>query len=512
MKKRFILLVSLMVSTGTTILAQNQDGSTSNQQSSSAQTQATTPQGTSNQSANSSQKSNTSSPVFTKEQLETALAPIALYPDSLLAQLLMASTYPEQVIEAAKWSKEHPKLKGEEAVKAVQDKNWDASVASLVAFPQVLELLSSKPEWVKELGDMFLADPDAVMLSIQDLRRKAKEAGNLKSTKEQKVVEKSIPVQSDSNSKSSSSSSGGSSSATSQTVIEIHPSNPEVVYVPTYNPTVVYGSWPYPSPPYYYQPPHWNPVGAIIGFGAAIAVGHALWSHCDWHHRDVNINVNRYNNINVNRRINNIDNRRASWRRDVRVNNPRYNKVINNRQRIGNNVGNRVGNRVGDNINKIGNDKRVRPAVENRARDLQRDRARQELKQKGGVDLEKARKNLQQNPERVNRAINRAKDMTPAQREQVKNRINNKRPATRDVKRPSPTRDVKRPSATRDVKTPRQVSKRPTTNRATSKRPVNTNSVKRATPRPKPSARPKANINRPAKRPAPSRPTPRGAR
>jgi len=111
---------------------------------------------------------------FSQEQLDQALAPVALYPDSLLAQLLMASTYPEQVAEAAKWSKENPKMKGDEAVKAVSDKPWDSSVASLVAFPQVLEMMSNKPDWVKTLGDMFLNDPDAVVSTIQKLRYKAK--------------------------------------------------------------------------------------------------------------------------------------------------------------------------------------------------------------------------------------------------------------------------------------------------------------------------------------------------
>ncbi|WP_457607418.1 DUF3300 domain-containing protein [Nitratifractor sp.] len=368
-------------------------------------------------------------PQFTQQQLDTALAPVALYPDSLLAQLLMATTYPDQVMEAAKWSKEHPKMKGEEAVKAVQDKNWDASVASLVAFPQVLEMLSQKPEWVKELGDMFLADPDAVMLTIQNLRKKAYDAGNLKSTKEQKVVVKE--------NQSGGSGSAGSGGGNNTTIIEIQPSNPEVVYVPAYNPTVVYGHWWYPTPPFFYHPPYYNPVAAIIGFGAAIAVGHALWSHWDWHRHDININVNRYNNININKRLD-IAKKKASWRQNIRERNPRFNQVRRDRAK------DRLQNR------RPGLGDRQQPG--DRTRDLQRDRARQELRQKAGVDLGKARENLKRNPEQVRKALDRANRMSPTQKQQLRDRAAAKRPA-RDIKRPNVKRPVqKRPAATRPTR------------------------------------------------------------
>ena len=134
----------------------------------------------------------------------------------------MASTYPEQVKEAAAWSKGNPEQKGDDAVKAVQDKDWDPSVASLVAFPQALVMMGDKPDWVKQMGDAFLAEPDKVMDTVQGLRKKAKDAGNLENNDQQKVVV---------------------DSSSSQTVIVIEPSNPEVIYVPTYNPTVVYGTW-----------------------------------------------------------------------------------------------------------------------------------------------------------------------------------------------------------------------------------------------------------------------------
>jgi len=404
---------------------------------------------------------------FTQQQLDTALAPVALYPDSLLAQLLMATTYPDQVLEAARWSREHPKMKGEEAVKAVQNKNWDPSVASLVAFPQVLEMLSSKPEWVKELGEMFLADPDAVMNTIQGLRKKAKEAGNLKSTKEQKVVEKQAPADN-----------GGSRT----TVIEIQPADPQVVYVPAYNPTVVYGPWWYPTPPYFYAPPYYNPAAAIIGFGAAIAVGHALWSHWDWHHHDININVNRYNNININKRLD-IAKQKASWRQNLRERNPRFGQV--KRDRAKQQLNNRMRPAQGG---------RQRPALNDRTRDLQRARAKQQLKERGGVDLDRARQNLQRNPERVNKAIERANRMTPPQKQQLRNRIENRRPS-REVKRPSAPKTGH--PVNRRLQGARPTVKRPSGNRPDIQRPIKRPKINR-TPRRPAAARPRPKISRPS--------------
>ena len=109
-------------------------------------------------------------PPFTVEQLDQMLAPIALFPDALLSQVLMASTYPAQVAKAADWAFDNRDLKGDDAVQAVQNKDWDPSVQSLVAFPQVLAMLQEKPQWVKDLGDAFLAQPEAVMDSVQFLQ------------------------------------------------------------------------------------------------------------------------------------------------------------------------------------------------------------------------------------------------------------------------------------------------------------------------------------------------------
>ncbi|WP_456431265.1 DUF3300 domain-containing protein [Nitratifractor sp.] len=117
--------------------------------------------------------------MFTRQQFDTDLAPIALYPDPLLAQVLMASTYPEQIEEAWNWRKEQGKISAEKAFEEAGKKPWDPSVVALTAFPDVLEMLATHPEWAWEVGELFLADPDRVFDTIQQLRKKAKEAGNL---------------------------------------------------------------------------------------------------------------------------------------------------------------------------------------------------------------------------------------------------------------------------------------------------------------------------------------------
>lgn len=237
-------------------------------------------------------QASTPSAVFKDEELDQMLAPIALYPDSLLAQVLMASTYPADFQEAVDWSKAHPDDKGDAAIAKVDSKEWEASVKSLVAFPQVLAMMGAKPEHVQRLGDAFLADPARVMDRVQFLRKKAQEAGNLKSNEQQKV---------------------SATTEANKQVIVIEPAQPQVVYVPAYQPTV-YGSWWYPSyPPYYYPPPpyYYPPGGAFVAgvfWGAAVVgIANGLWGGCNWGGGNVNINVNKYNNVNVNNRINNGD-------------------------------------------------------------------------------------------------------------------------------------------------------------------------------------------------------------
>ena len=239
---------------------------------------------------------------FSEAELDQMMAPIALYPDSLLSQILMASTYPADVHEAVKWSKDNPDQDGDAAVEAVQDKTWDPSVMSLVAFPQVLEMMGEQPDWVQNVGDAFLADSEGVMDTVQKLRKKARDEGNLETTEQQKVIVQEQP---------------------SETVIVVEPASPTVVYVPVYNPTVVYGTWWWPHySPWYYYPPGYGFGSAVmrgIGFGIGIGITNALWGSCNWGRGrgNVDINVNKYNNINVNRNKLDVNKKNASWKHNA---------------------------------------------------------------------------------------------------------------------------------------------------------------------------------------------------
>jgi hypothetical protein len=228
---------------------------------------------------------------FSPEQIEQLVAPIALYPDSLLAQALMASTYPLEVVEAQRWAKSNAKLKGDALDAALKDQTWDDSVKSLVTFPQVLDMMSEKLDWTQKLGDAFLAQQSDVMDGVQKLRAKAQAQGTLESTKQQNVVVEQAPATTT------------VVVGAPPTIIRIEPANPQIVYVPTYNPTLVYGPWPYPTyPPYYYRPPGYVAGVSLLSFGVGLAVGSALWGGCHWGwgHGDIDINVNRYNSFNRN--------------------------------------------------------------------------------------------------------------------------------------------------------------------------------------------------------------------
>jgi hypothetical protein len=214
---------------------------------------------------------------FTAEELEQIVSPIALHPDELLSQILMASTYPMEVVECHRWVVANPKLKGDEAAKALEKKIWDPSVKSLVAFPEVLKMMDEQLEWMRKLGDAFISQQKEVMEAIQRLRKKAMDEGHLKSSDQQKVSEE-----------------GGT--------IVVESTDPDVVYVPVYDTKVVYGSWPYPAyPPYYWYPPTPTPYY----YGAGIAIGFAwgyAWGHCDWDDCDVDVDIDR--NVDRNRNIN----------------------------------------------------------------------------------------------------------------------------------------------------------------------------------------------------------------
>src|ERR1044071_9540246 len=222
-----------------------------------------------------------SEPVFKQEELEQILAPIALHPDPLVSQILMASTYPLEVVQADRFAKQNASLKGEALTKALEAQDWDPSVKSLVNFPQVLTMMSEKLDWTQKLGDAFLEQQKPVMDSIQSLRAKAQAAGNLKTTQEQKVI-------------------------VEEKIIRIEPASPQVIYVPAYNPTVVYCAWPSPAyPPYYYYPPGYVAARSAFWFAGGVALGAAwgyAWGNTNWRGGNVNYNYNQ--NININNNIN----------------------------------------------------------------------------------------------------------------------------------------------------------------------------------------------------------------
>src|SRR5215475_8653297 len=252
----------------------------------------------------------TDAPPFKPEELEQIVAPIALYPDSLVAQTMMASTYPLEVVQAARLMKSKPDLKDQALNDELKKYNWDDSVKSLCSFPQVLQLMNEKIDWMQKLGDAFLGQRKDTMDAIQRLRAKAQAQGNLKSNEQQKVIVENAPP-----APPPQSGQPAPAEQTQQTIIKIEPANPQVVYVPSYNPTVVYGAWPPAYPPYYPYPPGYAWGAAAVSFGVGMAVGAAVWGGCNWGHGDVDIDVNKNNNftnnVNNSNRANQIKNERG---------------------------------------------------------------------------------------------------------------------------------------------------------------------------------------------------------
>ena len=236
------------------------------------------------------------------EQLEALVAPIALYPDELLANVLAASTYPLEVVQADRWLKEHKSLKGDALKKQVEGQSWDDSVKALASTADVIAMMSDKLDWTKNLGDAVLAQQPDLMDAVQRLRSKAYDNKKLVTTKQQKV---SVQTQE------------------SRQAIVIEPAEPETMYVPYYDPVTVYGAWPYTEyPPYYFAYPPYIGAGVIaagIAFGAGWAIGR--WGNywgggCNWGNRNLYINhYNRTNNIGNNWQHN------PAHRQGVRYNN-----------------------------------------------------------------------------------------------------------------------------------------------------------------------------------------------
>jgi len=215
---------------------------------------------------------------FSQQELDQLLAPIALYPDPLLAQIFMASTYPLEVVQAARWVKSNPKVAGMALEDAMTRQSWDPAVKSMTAVPQVLQQMNEKLDWTQKLGNAFLAQQQDVMNTVQGLRAKAYAAGNLKSS-DQLVVK--------------------TETQGTQVIYVVQPAKTEVVYVPIYNPSVVYGTWWYSYPPYYMYPPAYvYPPG--VAFATGVVVGAAIWGNCNWGygHSSVNVNISHYNSFN----------------------------------------------------------------------------------------------------------------------------------------------------------------------------------------------------------------------
>jgi hypothetical protein len=241
--------------------------------------------------------------LFSKEQLEQLVAPIALYPDALLAQIFMASTYPLEVVEAERFMTANASLKGTALDEKLKEYDWQAEIKALCLMPEVLKKMSENLDWTQDLGDAFLGQKSQLMDTVQVMRNKAYDSGNLKSTEQQTIkVENTVNVQP----------AGGATAAPSGSdgdqIIIIESSSPEVVYVPQYAPTAVYPGWSYPS--YYYPPmyPYYPPGAGLITFGVGMAVGAAIWGNCNWGGGwgggDVDIDINRNNNFNRNTSIN----------------------------------------------------------------------------------------------------------------------------------------------------------------------------------------------------------------
>src|SRR6476661_3259067 len=255
-------------------------------------------------------------PKIPNEQLDSLVAAIALYPDAMLAQTLAASTYPLEVMQLDQWMDKNKNLKDKALADAVAKQPWDPSVQSMAAFPDVVMRMAENIQWMTDVGNAFLAQQTDVMDAVQRMRAKAQGTGNLKTGSEQKVETKTTQ--------------------SGQQVIVVEQANPEAVYVPSYDPAVVYGAAPAEYPYYPYSYPGYQP-GTALAWGSAIAVGgvwaHNNWGNCDWDNGDVNINNNNNFNKNYNKNVNKTGTGGNSWQHNPqhRGNAPYANKQTANK-------------------------------------------------------------------------------------------------------------------------------------------------------------------------------------
>src|SRR6266436_3738288 len=225
-------------------------------------------------------------PKIPPDQLDSLVAPIALYPDPLLAQTLAASTYPLELIQLQQWLAKNPGLKDKALADTVAKQTWDPSIQAMAALPDVVKRLADDIQWTTDLGNAFLAQQSDVMDAVQRMRKKAQDTGNLKSGEQQKVETKVIE---------------------NKSVIVVEQANPQVVYVPSYDPVVVYGPPVYPYPPIYYPPAGYYAAGVAISFGVGLALGAAWGGGWGWGTGwggNNNININNNNNFIRNSNIN----------------------------------------------------------------------------------------------------------------------------------------------------------------------------------------------------------------
>jgi hypothetical protein len=226
-------------------------------------------------------------------QLEQLVAPIALYPDSLMSQILMAATYPLEVVEAARWSKENASVTGPALETAMQGQSWDPSVKALATVPQVLAMMNDKLDWTQQLGDAFLAQQEDVLNAVQRLRTRAAANGQLDSNEHLKVTKLDPPP--------SRAPAGGTarSSAPAQPMFVIESASPEQYFVPIYDPTTVFGPWAYADyTPFFWSPPGFYYGGRGLAFAAGVITGAAIWGGVDWRRNRVDVNVNNFNRFN----------------------------------------------------------------------------------------------------------------------------------------------------------------------------------------------------------------------
>ena len=241
------------------------------------------------------------------EQLDSLVAPIALYPDPLLSQTLVASTYPLEIIQLQQWLQKHKDLKDKALTEAVEKEDWDPSIQAMASLPDVVKQLADNIKWTTDLGNAFLAQQGEVMDAVQRMRKKAKDSGNLKSNEQQKVETKVVE---------------------NKTVVVVEQANPQVIYVPSYNPTVVYGAPIYPYPAIAYPPAGYYAAGMAISFGVGVAMG-AAWGGgwgwgAGWGHNDVNVNINNNYVRNSNRNVNNQVGNRAGTGNRTWQHNPQH--------------------------------------------------------------------------------------------------------------------------------------------------------------------------------------------